>query len=231
MAQFTIDPTVENRFKSEEKKMPEKYLAVLKKKDEPGADSMTKKIFSQLGYGFYTLYKVDTLNKKDLKDTTPSIIEIFDIDPLTGKAIPQKTEKYEYSDGENTYLPVFISAELKNDSLYVAFPFIFEPQILGVITPSSVSFTYRDYRKYDSVFRTTLEASKTNEIHLPMQLLHFAISDSVFTEGKTIYGEADLTTPPFYTDASDFIFTSGYLKQQMHFTYLFQLKIIRPRAY
>lgn len=234
LSQVIVDSNVEKNYKEAVKKVPEEMQVVFKKKDESGLDKSMQEALSRLGIGIFTIYQVDTLNKKELSPIFRSgTIEISDFNsmgPVGGqKTATTETKTYAYSDGRNTYIPCFMTAVLTNDSLSVTLPWIFEPGISNVITPNSVSFTYWDYRKYDSVYRTSLQEPRKTEIRLPMQIIHFTISDRVFIKGKIIYGEAELTTPPFYID--DSAFTSGYIKQQLHFKYVFQLRITTPEEF
>jgi hypothetical protein len=256
IAQFIIDPGTEKKYKDAVKKIPREFLVVFKKKDEPGLDERSKKRLERLSYGIFTLYTIDTLNKADLipriqfpeskekyfyyqnlkTNKVDSIRrrkndpDFYFSDPETGKPIrPEKPKKYKYSDGINTYMPIPMFSELKKDSLRFAFPMPFEPTLEHIVTLNSVTAFYHDRSEDDSLLRIDFSQPLSEFIRLPMKQLHFALSNTNFVEGNIIYGEAEMMTPVFYK--KDPAFKSGYLKKQLHYKYVFQVKVIPPELF
>ena len=230
-SQFIVDPTVESRYKEVVKKVPEEFQIAFKKKDEPGLSKHLDSFLEKIGWGIYTHHRLDTLNKEDLfphaKTSMETRVEILSYDSASGKYIPdEQPKKYAFSDGRNTYLPMYTFAVLKNDSLQIDLPIIWEPQIKTIVTPKSVSAVYWDYRKYDSVFKVSLQGPKVNEIHLPMKIIHFSLSTNHYKTGDTVYGEAELETPVFYEESS--LYKTGYSKQRLYVKYVFQIIILSP---
>jgi len=228
-SQITIDPTVEARYKEAIKKVPEEFQVVFKKKDEPGLSKEMRNFFRKTGYGIYTLYQLDTLNKEDIFPYAKGTGEINDLgfyDSATGKFLPaEEPKKYAFSDGNNTYIPVYNIAVLKNDSVHINMS-LWEPDIRTTVTSRSISSIYWDYRKYDSIFKLSSDGVKLKEINLPMKTIHFTLSTNHYKIGETLYGEAEQETPVFFEENP--LYKTGYTKQRLHVKYIFQLIIMSP---
>ncbi len=224
-SQIIIDPTVETRYKDAVQKVPEEFQIIFKKKDEPGLTQQLHDHLEKLGFGIFTLHQMDTLNKEDRFPYAKGSIEITDIDTFYSS---NKPKKYEFSDGSDTYLPIFMNAVLKNDSLLIFLPYIWEPQIRNIVTIHSVSAVYWDYRKQDSIFKLSANGPKINEIHLPMKTIRFSLSAGHYKAGDTVYGEVEQETPVFYEENP--LYKSGYIQQRLHVKYVFQIIILSPEV-
>lgn len=154
------------------------------------------------GLSIFTLDKIDTLNKKDIKP------EYLDLHPV-------KSEDATYS--------VFpFRAVLLNDSLIISSGIFGGSEIIA-INKNKMTATYNDRRKYDPVFRLKLSDKKSEFLAAPMQTLRINLSASEYKVGTILYGEVDYTTVPFYED--DSFFASGYIKKQIRLKYVFKTVI------
>ncbi len=217
MSQVTVDPGVIKKYERAVKRVPKEYAVMF-----------TTKEGQKFGFGIFTFQETDTLNRNEFIPRMGRV-EITSIDDkvINAKKNQKKANGDLYSNGSNTCFPLFMAAIVKDDTLHTRLPWVFEPAIETDITPHSVTAVLKEYLKYDSVFRTSLNEPKQSSIRIPMNISNFTISDTVFREGGTIYGEAEMKTLPYYVD--DMNFTTGYIKKQMHYKYVFRLEIIATR--
>ncbi len=224
-SQVVIDRSIAKKYRDAVKKVPKEFtIFFTRARGLELVDSSVNQA-DPLGFGIITVYKIDTLNKTDLKSIfSDNEIIILNIDPITGKEIPEIPEKQIVTNPEKPYYPSFMApAFLKKDSLQISFAEPFGPEIKVTISGKSTVAYYRDYRKNDPIFRLKLNLPKTSDILVPMRIASIKLSESTFKENANIHGEAEFITEPFFSD--DYAFTSGYLHQQVHLTYLFFIKI------
>jgi hypothetical protein len=97
------------------------------------------------------------------------------------------------------------------------------------IIGNKVETTYNEYYKQDSILKADSSATKTNDLTIPATTIKFVLSDKIFSEGKTIYGEAEIITADFlYLNA--FGFKNEILKHRHHFKYYFKIRIKKNRT-
>lgn len=229
-SQVVIDRSVAKKYRDAVKKVPKELAIFFTKAVELGVVERYANQADPLGFSIITVYKIDTLNKTDLKSIfRNNEIITLDIDPITGEEIPETPEKQIVTNPEEPYFPSFMAAAfLKKDSLQISFAELFGPEIKVTISGKSTFSYYHDYRKNDPVFRLKLNLPKTSDILAPMCMTSIKLSTSIFKENSNIHGEAEFITEPFFSD--DYAFTSGYLHQQIHLKYLFFLKIRSSQA-
>lgn len=153
------------------------------------------------GLAMFTIDKVDTLNKKDIKSEYINLHAV-------------KSEDATYS--------VFpFRVNLINDSLVMSSGIFWGSEIIA-IHKNKVTATYNDRRK-SPVFRLKLSDKKNEFLVAPMQTLSIKLSTSEFKVGTILYGEVNYTTVPFYED--DSFFASGFIEKQIHIKYVFKTVI------
>ncbi len=236
-----INPAVKTKYELAVKMVPKKYNVVLNKSGA-GWDKRTKEYNERVGIGMFTIYETDTLNRNELITRMGKVVitdvddrvvntkkieskpngDLYYVEEKTGNPVRVKPSADSRNTESNTYIPLFISSILQSDSLHINLPWIFEPAIESILTPHSVVAVYKEYLKYDSVFRINLNEAKQSLIRVPINIVSFTISDTSFRKDINMYGEAEMRTLPYYVD--DMNFTSGYLKKQMHLKFVFKLK-------
>ena len=214
-AQVVVDPDVVNSYNKAVKKLPAEYKHFAENK---GIGS---------GFTIFTVYDIDTLNKKD-KIHYNGYVQIGDIDNdrTTGKTSYHKVSKT-WDEDINTPVPCI--ALLKGDILIVE-PFTdLYPQIIHKIVKKKVISQYDEYRKRDTVLRLSLSQPKTTQISVSTKTTEFKLSTLNFKPGQIIYGEVDFITDPYYVDDSGF--TSGYIRKRLHGKYVFKATITVAKKY
>ncbi len=158
----------------------------------------------------------DTLNMKDLLPRDNSI-RIFDMDGKETRIEPEKIPDL---------FPMFIFNSLQKDTLNIKVTTMFmsSETITHKIIGTQVKTTYNEYYKQDSILKANSAATKTNDLTIPARTIKFVLSDKIFSEGKTIYGEAEIITADFlYLNA--FNFKNETLKHRYHYKYYFKFRI------
>jgi hypothetical protein len=163
----------------------------------------------------------DTLNMKDLLPRDNSI-RIFDMDGNETLIEPEKMPDL---------FPMLIFDWLQKDTLNIEVTpwYMSKETISHKIIGDQVETTYNEYYKQDSILKADSSASKTNDLTIPATTIKFVLSDKIFSEGKTIYGEAEIITADFlYLNA--FGFKNEILKHRYHFKYYFKIRIKKNRT-
>ena len=158
----------------------------------------------------------DTLNMKDLLPRDNSI-RIFDMDGKETLIEPEKMPDL---------FPMDIFYSFRKDTLNieVSTMFMSKEKISHKIIGNKVETTYNEYYKQDSILKADSSATKTNDLTIPAKTIKFVLSDKIFSEGKTIYGEAEIITADFlYLNAFDF--KNEILKHRYHYKYYFKFRI------
>jgi hypothetical protein len=210
--QITYDSTLSKKYDSVYKMLvPEFKSIVLYQENDAGYSK---------GIVLCTALIDDTLNIKDLIPL--DISGIFDTD---GKEIEIKSEKMP------DLFPMDIFYSLRKDTLNIEVSTMFMPKekISHKIIGNKVETTYNEYYKQDSILKADSSATKTNDLTIPATTIKFVLSDKIFSEGKTIYGEAEIITADFlYLNA--FGFKNEILKHRYHFKYYFKIRIKKNRT-
>jgi hypothetical protein len=207
-AQVMIDRNAAEKYQEVFRKMPERFRSAVMRFDTSSFGTIHPGDW--VSYAIPTVYRMDTLNKNEQKYSGNIVIE-------------DDIESYDTL-AHRTDVPLMSTAEWIHDTVTVNIPFLFDPRIECKLAGTGVKAWYNDYRKYDSIFRTGPRHARTNTIRLPMEVLHFGLSDTVLKPGTLVYGSAELRTPVFYEESSSF--TSGFVKQQFYVSYVFQLRIM-----
>lgn len=158
----------------------------------------------------------DTLNMKDLLPRDNSI-RIFDMDGNETLIEPEIMPDL---------FPMDIFYSFRKDTLNieVSTMFMSKEKISHKIIGNQVETTYNEYYKQDSILKADSAATKTNDLTIPATTIKFALSDKIFSEGKTIYGQAEIITADFlYLNAFDF--KNEILKHRYHYKYYFKFRI------
>ncbi|RWZ85508.1 MAG: hypothetical protein EO766_16705 [Hydrotalea sp. AMD] len=178
-----------------DKKVKEQYDAILDKCDndvkKKAAKMETLDDYSG-SYVFYTVFKIDTLNKSSLKINNYSDVSITNLD---GSKIISKKTSFPFVDidfcGVN-----FISKD--SLSIQIGYPFS-SKSISHSLYKNSISTKLNLYYKYDTILKSKLTDKKfVNNLDVKANTLHFTLSDSIFFENKYIYGFADIESEDFY---------------------------------
>ena len=82
-------------------------------------------------------------------------------------------------------------------------------------------YYYKNYSKLHTIYRLKSSGRKTNLLTVPVKLLELKLSTLNFDSKKTIYGEIEYITDPYYVEDSNF--KSGQMIKQVHGKYLFTL--------
>lgn len=166
-----------------------------------------------LGWGFLTKAVTDTLNRKNCIYCN-SRITITDIDSA-GNERPSAL-----NDEDPQKTPMLLFSYVRGDTLFSqiglfdGFAFAF--------TRSATAAVYSEYRKRDSVFRTSLLGKKSDFIQLPMKILVSELSLKNFRPGALVYGKIEMSTPVYYVD--DPGFKEGYIALRQHMSIYFRMK-------
>lgn len=169
----------------------------------------------QFGFSVVTFFKIDTLNSEDIIHNNSFVV----IEDLNSKITSSRDSKEEQS----SYTPVVTLATLQNDTLLLSIGGFFLEGIIHKIYFGNVSSSYKEYFKYDSILRLHLNDPKVSALIVPAKTKVFAISSLDFKPGTTIYGEVELETDPYYTDA--FGFKNNYIKKRLRYNYVFKVRV------
>lgn len=206
--QVTYDSTLSKKYDSIYKMLvPEFKSIVLYQENDAGYSK---------GIVLCTALIDDTLNMKDLLPRDNSI-RIFDMDGNETLIEPEIMPDL---------FPMDIFYSLRKDTLNieVSTMFMSKEKINHKIIGNQVETTYNEHYKQDSILKADSTATKTNNLTIPATTIKFALSDKIFLEGKTIYGEAEIITADFlYLNAFDF--KNEILKHRYHYKYYFKFRI------
>ena len=164
-------------------------------------------------------YKLDTLNRNDIKEQQQSSIVIYDTYDPGNNARPGIPD----SAGS---VPFFVClAELESGVLELGLNFIFsEISICHKISKGQVVSTFRESYKTERILKIQLNDELTNNLTVPVTV-KFSLSDTLFTMGKIIYGSAEIITAPYY------IFEDvHYIKVSRKFSYYLKFKIMAVKT-
>lgn len=211
--QVTYDSTLSKKYDSVYKMLvPEFKSIVLYQENDTGYSK---------GIVLCTALIDDTLNMKDLLPRDNSI-RIFDMDGKETLIEPEKMPDL---------FPMDIFYSFRKDTLNIEVSTIFmsKEKISHKIIGNKVETTYNEYYKQDSILKADSSATKTNDLTIPATTIKFVLSDRIFSEGKTIYGEAEIITADFlYLNAFDF--KNEILKHRYHYKYYFKIRIKKNRT-
>lgn len=205
-AQVKVDKSVVTRYKTVFKKMDSLYQQNVTQleNDKPF-----------IGISIFTINQIDTLNKQDIINYGNDII-IEDVIPN-----PNKIKENEID--ENIYTPVFSSAELIKDTLYLSIGGPLSPNIKHKIHLRQVTSQYDESYKYDSVLRLDLMDTKVPNLSIPIKTKKFLISTLSYNAGQIIYGQVEFETGPYYYDTIGF--KNNYIKKRLRCVYFFKVRI------
>jgi len=163
----------------------------------------------------------DTLNMKDQLPRDNSI-RIFDMDGKETLFEPEQMPDL---------FPMLIFNWLQKDTLNIEVTsgYMSREKISHKIIGNQVETTYNEYYKQDSILKADSSATKTNDLTIPATTIKFVLSDKIFSEGKTIYGEAEIITAAFL-NLNAFGFKNEILKHRYHFKYYFKIRIKKNRT-
>jgi len=208
-AQVTYDPNVAKQFDSVFKKLSPEFHKLV--------DDVEKGAGYPGNVIVCTAFIDDTLNLRDLNPDFKKIKIYAD-----GKLVEDVDETMP------TPFPLIISHELKSDTLNIEVAmWIMSNQIIRhKIFHNSIKSSYEEFYKDDNILRAHDGAPVTNDLTVPATTVKFVLSDKIFTEGKTIYGYADVITKDFLFEAApEFIY--HIMKHRFHFKYYFKIKVKR----
>jgi len=206
-AQVTYDPNVAKQYDSVYKKLSADFQKAAKELEKGDGYSG--------GTLLCTAFIDDTLNLKDLKPKDTSI-KIY----INGKLTDDENEK------TPGVMLMLILNTVKSDTLNIEVTpwFMSEQTIRHKIFRNSVTSSYEEYYKEEHILRANESAPITNDLIVPASTIKFVLSDKIFTEGKTIYGYADVITKDFLFEAAP-DFRYHILKHRFHFKYYFKIKV------
>ena len=206
-AQVTYNPNVAKQFDSVFKKL------------SPGIQKVAADVEKDDGFPgsliACTASIDDTLNLKDLNPDFKKV-KIY----MDGKEVDDVDDKLE------TPFPILILHSLRSDTLNleVTFWIMSNQTIRHKIIGKKVTSSYEEFYKEENILRDRDGAPVTNDLTVPATTVKFVLSDKVFTEGKTIYGYADVITKDFLFEAAP-QFKYNIMKHRFHFKYYFKIKL------
>ncbi len=195
------------------------------KKLSPEFQKIAEDVEKDAGYSgsivLCTAFIDDTLNLTDLKPKDKRI-KIYDVN---GKQVEDLNETMP------GVFSMLISNSLKSDTLNIeVIPWVMSEQtIRHKIIGRSVTTTYEEFYKEDNILRANESAPITNDLIVPATTVKFILSDKIFTEGKTIYGQADVITKDFLFEAAP-DFKYHIMKHRFHFKYYFKIKLKKNQS-
>jgi len=218
-AQVTYDPAVAKQFDSVYNKLSPEF--------QKAAEELKKGNGYSGGILLCTDFIDDTLNIKELKSVDSNVRFYID-----GKLIYAKGKMLDDS-SERMPQPMLmlILNVVRSDTLDLEVTpwFMSEQTIRHKISGNSVTSSYEEYYKEEHILRAYDGAPVTNDLTVPVTTVKFILSDSSFTEGKTIYGMADVITKDFLFEAApDFIY--HILKHRFHFKYYFKITVKKEKG-
>ena len=215
-AQVSYNPAVAKQYDSVYKKLsPDflKYAALLEKGNGYSG-----------GLVLCTAMIDDTLNLQDLKpvDTNMRMYMNGELIYAKGKMIDNGHEKMP------DLIVMIILNSLKGDTLNIEVSpgLMSEQTFRHKIFGNTVTSSYEEYYKEDNILRAHDGAPITNDLIVPATTTKFVLSDKVFTDGKTIYGYADVISKDFLFEAAP-DFKYHIMKHRFHFKYYFKLKLVK----
>lgn len=214
IGQVTYDPNIVKQYDSLYRKLPKETRRELSENSH--------KTITEIGFAFLTIDKTDTLNLEIQHDSNLKDVVLIDMDPISLKPIKTKRKNAE---PKTLYSLLFCFGTLANDTLAIQIgePF-FSQTILHLITANSVSTTYNERMKRDTIFKSALHDTLTNDLTISAQTIKFTLSDSSLSLGKTLYGMAEIITSPYFK--KDTWEENEYLELRHKIKYYFKVRLI-----